>query len=120
MNISFILLPKNEIKIGDNYSGREGMQDSAMINMKSKRKYTLESVSKDKKLAVLKPGIDFNMDSSNTKQKIEIKKNNMEGWLLFDIKKGRVKESYTHTRMSMIINKVNMKMDMKSSFRVIE
>ncbi len=118
VNISLILLPQNDLKVGDTYDGREGVQDNSMLKIKSKKKYTVDSISKDKKFAVLKPIIDFKLDSSN--QKINIKKNEMSGWVLFDIDKGNVKESYTHTRISVKINKVNMKMDMKSSFKVIE
>lgn len=118
VNISVILLPKNDIKVGDNYYGREDIQNSSMLKIKSKKKYTVDSISKDKKFVVLKPSIDFKLDSS--KQNINIKKNNMTGWVLFDMNKGFIKESYTHTRISMKINKVDMKMDMKSSFKVIE
>ncbi len=120
VNLSFILLPANEVKTGDKYTGRKGMQESPMLKMESQREYAVDSVSKDKKFIVLKPSVNFKLNSDIKGSNIDIKKNEMTGWILFDNEKGLVKEFYTHTRMSMKVNKVDMKMDMKSSFKVIE
>jgi hypothetical protein len=120
INISFILLPENKVKIGDKYYGRKDIQDTSMLNMKSNRKYSVDSISKDKRFVLLKPSIDFALDSDSKKQKIDIKKNEMTGWILFDVLEGKLKELYIHTRLSMKINDVKMKMDLKSRFKIIE
>ena len=120
MNISFIILPQKDIKTGDTYEGRKGAQKASLLKIESKRVYNVKAVSKDKELVLLKPAVDFEMNTDIEKQKIKIKKNKMTGWILFDVKNGMLKESYTHTRMSLKVNGVDMKMDMKSNFKIIK
>ena len=115
-----IVLPEKEVKEGDEYQGRKGVQDFSMIELKNSRKYKVKAVSKDKKFAVLKVFLDFETGKNNTKQKIEIKKKKSKGWILFNIEKGLLEESYLHTRLSMKVNDIEMKLDMKSNFKVLD
>ena len=117
VNVAFIILPENKVKVKDTYKGRKNINDTSLSDLKTDRLYEIKSVSLSKDLVVLKPKTEFNID--NKKSYLKIRKNNLKGWILFDLKNGVLKESFLHSILDMKINNVNMKMDIKSRYKLL-
>jgi hypothetical protein len=86
---SFIQLSADPLKAGDLYdAGTISTTFGETSTMQANVKYKLIAVSGDKKQAILQPMVTFSFPGMNLKQ------SNFKGWILFDLEKGNVKESY--------------------------
>ncbi len=86
---SFIQLSEDPLKIGDVYdAGTISTSFGGTGSMQANVKYKVAAISGDKKQAILQPMVTFSFPGMNLKQ------NEFKGWILFDLEKGNVKESY--------------------------
>lgn len=86
---SFVQLSPDPLKAGDIYdAGTISSSFGQMSSMEAEIKYQVIAVSGDKKQAILKPMVIFSFPGMTLKQ------SDFKGWILFDLKKGNIVESY--------------------------
>ena len=97
---TFIQLSETPVKAGDTYKAGTVVSDKAKINMS----YKIRLVSGDKNKAVLEPVAVIDMGAGTFPPGVDakIKKQQMAGWILFDVQKGYA--SKADIRMNMVLD----------------
>ncbi|MBN1797924.1 MAG: hypothetical protein JW822_05085 [Spirochaetales bacterium] len=86
---SFVQLSPNPLKAGDIYdAGTISSSFGQMSSMEAIVKYQVIAISGDKKQAILKPVVTFSFPG------VTLKRSDFQGWILFDLEKGNIVESY--------------------------
>jgi hypothetical protein len=93
---SFIQLSEKPLKAGEAYeAGTLSTSLGDANSMTAKVKYEVIAVSGDKKQAILKPIVAFSFPG------MSVKKSDFSGWILFDLEKGNIKESFARQLLEM-------------------
>lgn len=118
---AFVQLSEKPIKAGDIYDAGEIV--TAMPGageMKAKVRYKLVAVSGDRKQAILQPKAEVVFNSQpGAKEKYKLDASSMDGWILFDIEKGKgVRSAWDmKTRMTTDVKGQKGRMDITMKMR---
>jgi hypothetical protein len=92
---TMVALPDNPVKKGDIFDAGAFTQPiPGMGSMTAAAKYKVIAVSADKKQVLLEPIIELKLNNNEDSPiKIDLKKADMSGWMLFDVNTGEMQRS---------------------------
>lgn len=126
VNSSFVSLPENPVRAGDTYDGGEMVQDIPDLGeLRFHAQYKVVAVSGDKSQVLLEPIMDLTVKpSGDSKAPLDAKLDKSGGWLLFDVSRGNISQSFITMDMTMHVEqmgqKMNMVMNTKSAYSTLE
>lgn len=102
---SFIMLPENPVKAGDEWDAGEIVKKIQPAGqMKMKMKYKVLAVAGDKSRVLLEAKPDIDIDASGGPMQIEAKKIGSDVWIEFDSGKGGIDQANVKMCMDMSIS----------------
>ena len=99
---SFVQLPEEAVSAGHIYeAGALEMMTSGLGNMDYEASYEVTSVSADQSQVLLRPMANISFDFTELGFDLDLEETLLDGWLLFDARKGNVTESVVGLSMTM-------------------